>query len=498
MSEEHILSRISALSISEITNYYRIGAITPLQVIKRQLTELDRVNIKVNAIAKRFDTNSILQKAKQSTIRYQTGKILGPFDGIPITIKDVAGNALQGVPYTKGIFNPKYHITPKQSIPAIDALVSQGAVILCQTTCPELSQKTQTSSYLHGTTNNPHNLRLCTGGSSGGAACLTALGIGCINVGSDGGGSIRIPASICGVYGLRTTVGVGRFTPFPAWTTVGPLCRRIDDIELFLKQMPDNFNYPKSEVDEIHKKIKLKGNGVKNYRIAVSKDLDGAVNFVDDLIWNALLDKVKYLNNFVNCSIEFIDPPIYNSIKRINGHYMDVWNKMKKCIMASDYPNYFKDNKLMLDKIDLNIHQMMYDGKTKISGIDIIKCIKNRERFCEIIYKFFDRYDILITPTVPILTPKQTDYRIDGFLKDKIDGKTKLWTDCYHSNAAYTTLSTVTAIPGLSMPMQYLKMKNNKKMPIGMLIMSGLHQEEKILKIAKVLQNKCKVVMAKL
>eukprot|EP01084_Bolivina_argentea_P201934 345092_1 len=496
-SASDILSRISSLSISEITNYYKIGIITPLQVIELQLKKLYKVNPKVNAIAKHFDKQYIIQNAKESTLRYETGKSLGPFDGIPITIKDTSSSALKGITYTTGIFNPKYHKTPTESIPAIDAIVSQGAIVLCQTTCPELSQKTVTSSYLHGATNNPHNTQLVTGGSSGGSAVLTALGIGCLNFGSDAGGSIRIPASICGVYGLRPTIGIGKYDSFPTWTTVGPICRRIEDIELYLKQMPNNFNYPKSEIENVHKKIKLKGN-ISNYRIAISKDLDGSINYVNDKIWNALLDKINYLNNVLNCTIEFIDPPIYNSIKRINGHYMDVWNKMKKCIMASDYPNYFKDNKLMLDKIDLNIHQMMYDGKTKISGIDIIKCIKNRERFCEIIYKFFDRYDILITPTVPILTPKQTDYRIDGFLKDKIDGKTKLWSDCYHSNAAYTTLSSVTAVPGLSMPIKYLNMKQNKKMPLGMLITSGLHQEEKILKVAKILEKQCNVVMAKL
>eukprot|EP01084_Bolivina_argentea_P029142 54097_1 len=203
-------------TIKQLTDKFKDGSLTPTQYISSQLNRLKSINPKVNAVAKLFNEKDILKQAQESTNRYKNGKPLGPFDGIAITIKDTTSSITKGVQLHKGSMvcyldkdNKFFGGIPKESVKEVAMLQKSGAIILCLTTVPEMCWKGSTSSYLYGITRNPHNLTITTGGSSGGAAALTALGIGNISVGSDGAGSIRIPASFCGVIGYKPSYTVG-------------------------------------------------------------------------------------------------------------------------------------------------------------------------------------------------------------------------------------------------------------------------------------------------
>ena len=204
------------ITIRALTSKYKDGSLTPLQYITSQLQRMDRINPKINPIARHFDRELILKQARESGIRYKSNKPLGPFDGVPITIKDTTSSATAGVKLYKGSKiceldeeNKYMGDTPTESVKEVAMLQQSGAIILAMTTVPEMCWAGTCSSLLYGVTTNPHNLNLSPGGSTGGGAALSALGIGNINIGSDGAGSVRIPASHCGVIGYKPSYSIG-------------------------------------------------------------------------------------------------------------------------------------------------------------------------------------------------------------------------------------------------------------------------------------------------
>ena len=209
------------ITIRELTKKYKNGSLTPLQYITSQLQRIKNMNPKINAIARLFRIELILKQAEQSTTRYKYGQPLGPFDGIPITIKDTQSSAAVGIEFFKASTIYKLdkrkkdenvflgNNPPNESVKEVSMLQESGCIILCMTTVPEMCWSATCSSLLYGITRNPHNLNLTSGGSTGGGAALASLGIGKINIGTDGAGSIRIPASICGVIGYKPSLSIG-------------------------------------------------------------------------------------------------------------------------------------------------------------------------------------------------------------------------------------------------------------------------------------------------
>ena len=234
-------------TIRQLTEKFKNGSLTPLQFIEQQLNRLQNINPQINPIVKLFPKETILKQAKESTERYKNNKIKGPFDGIPITVKDSGSAAAGNIEINVGSMisyldkENSFNKTPKESVKEIKMLQDSGAIILCQTAVPECCHKATCSSLLYGITRNPHNLTITTGASSGGAAALTSLNIGCINMGSDGAGSIRVPASCCGVIGYKPSYTIGHSKNngpfFPYTSNCGPLTRNIDDVIIYIQNV---------------------------------------------------------------------------------------------------------------------------------------------------------------------------------------------------------------------------------------------------------------------
>ena len=199
-------------TITQLREQFLNQTLTPSAHVLSEWKRLQNIDPKVNPIVRTPSLDTILSQARESTKRYANGTSLGPFDGIPITVKDTLSSATKGWVTNKGSkihsLEPAKDHTPDESVEAVETLVKQGAIILCQTTVPELCWKGTTSSLLYGTTRYPGNLLTTSGGSSGGAAALAYLDIGSVHFGSDGAGSVRIPASCNGVIGLKPTLGM--------------------------------------------------------------------------------------------------------------------------------------------------------------------------------------------------------------------------------------------------------------------------------------------------
>ena len=220
------------LSAAELTALYRAGRVSPVEVARACLDRAQAVQERCNAFVQVTDT--ALEMARESEARYRAGSPIGPVDGVPTTLKDLVLIAGQPVGYGTRAAAP---VTAERDSPAVSLLRQAGAVFIGRTTTPEFGWKAVTDSAAHGVTRNPVDPRLGSGGSSGGAAVASASGAGVLHLGTDGGGSIRIPAAFCGVVGHKPSFGrvpAAPASPFGTVAHLGPIARSLADAALML------------------------------------------------------------------------------------------------------------------------------------------------------------------------------------------------------------------------------------------------------------------------
>jgi len=224
---------IAWLSAEELAAAYRAGTLSPVTVTETLLTRIDRLNPTLNAFL-HIDHDGALRAARAAQERLRRGERRGPLDGVPVTIKDLLD--VQGLPTTSGSAVYRDVIAQSDSI-VTERLKAAGCVILGKTNTPEFGLLPTTENELGPPCRNPWEPERTPGGSSGGAAAAAAAGLGPLHVGTDGGGSIRIPAAFCGVFGFKATYGrVARsgMSGMPLFSHTGPITRTVADAALML------------------------------------------------------------------------------------------------------------------------------------------------------------------------------------------------------------------------------------------------------------------------
>jgi aspartyl-tRNA(Asn)/glutamyl-tRNA(Gln) amidotransferase subunit A len=225
---------ITRLSATELLDLYRRGALSPVEATRAVLERIDAVNARTNAYCL-VRADDALACARASERRWRAGEPTGLVDGVPVSIKDLL--LTDGWPTRRGSLTIDEAGPWTIDAPAVARLREHGAVLLGKTTTPEFGWKGVTDSPLTGVTRNPWDPARTSGGSSGGSAAAVASGMGPLSVGTDGGGSIRIPASFCGIVGLKPTQGrVPVYPPstFGTLSHVGPMARTVADTALLL------------------------------------------------------------------------------------------------------------------------------------------------------------------------------------------------------------------------------------------------------------------------
>jgi aspartyl-tRNA(Asn)/glutamyl-tRNA(Gln) amidotransferase subunit A len=223
--------------VAELIAGFSSRTLSPLEVAKASLANADRA-ASLNVFVVAAEPASVVAQAHDSAKRWETGRPLGPLDGVPITIKDAILAA--GWPTLLGSKTVDRDRPWLEDAPAVARAREAGAILLGKTTTPEFGWKAVTDSPLTGITRNPWNPRLTPGGSSGGSASALAAGIGHAAIGTDAGGSVRIPASFCGLVGFKASRGrVPAYPPSALWTLghIGPMCRTVADVAIMLSVM---------------------------------------------------------------------------------------------------------------------------------------------------------------------------------------------------------------------------------------------------------------------
>ena len=260
------------LDAVQARNRFAERSLSPVELVTNLVTRIEAVEPKVNALTHSFFDRA-LDEAREAEKRYASrGARPPPLEGLPLVIKDF--HDVKGEVTTSGSRLHEHH-RPLKSLACVDRLLHAGAIVLGRTTTPEFALLGVTHSDLWGVTRNPWNLDFSPGGSSGGAGAALAAGMTTLADGSDIGGSIRIPASCCGVFGIKPSHGrvpSGGPGSLDSYLAYGPMTRTVADAALMLNVMAGQHrDDPASVPGELA--LPLHPDGIRGWRIALSMDL---------------------------------------------------------------------------------------------------------------------------------------------------------------------------------------------------------------------------------
>ena len=232
---------ITDLSAIQIAALIKLREVSPVEVIAEHLHAIEKLNHRLNAFVE-VHADDCREEAREAEAAIMRGEDQGPLHGVPVSIK--SSIAVAGFKHEAGS-RTREGIVAQQDAPLVARLRSAGAIVIGTTNTPEMLMAYDTDNALYGRTNSPWDLERTPGGSSGGEAAAIAAGMSAAGVGSDGGGSIRVPAHFSGICGLKPTPGripaSGHFPeslgPFAMLGVVGPMARTVSDLELFFRVM---------------------------------------------------------------------------------------------------------------------------------------------------------------------------------------------------------------------------------------------------------------------
>jgi aspartyl-tRNA(Asn)/glutamyl-tRNA(Gln) amidotransferase subunit A len=371
--------------MAEAIRRKRVSPIELTQTLLAAIAEQDPV---LNAFIT-IDEESALSQARRAEAAVMMGEELRPLHGVPVSIKD--SFAVQGVRTTFGskIFADS---VAQEDAPLVERLKLAGAVILGKTTMSEFAWKAVTDSPLTGITRNPWNPAYSPGGSSGGAAAHVAAGLGPLAIGTDGGGSIRIPAAFTGIYGLKPSFGRVPGYPssaFDALSHPGPLTRTVADAALLLSIIAgphpaDRLSLEAPPADYCGKLAE----GAGGLRIAWSPDF-GFARVDPEVI--AVTTAAAHVFSELGAHVEEITPEF--------GDSTELYRVFLRVGAAASIADYLPQRE---GELDPGLVQVARAGMV-LSALDFARAQRERHRFYDRVRRFFERYDLLLSPTVPIL-----------------------------------------------------------------------------------------------
>jgi aspartyl-tRNA(Asn)/glutamyl-tRNA(Gln) amidotransferase subunit A len=384
---------LTQLTATTLLGLYQRGETSPVEVTQAVLQRIARVNPKINAFSL-IDEQAALQSAKVSEARWQAhrkdGAPVGTLEGIPTTIKDLI--LTKGWPTLRGSLT----VDPNQpwdvDAPVTARLREAGAVLLGKTTTPEFGCKGETNSPATGITRNPWNLNKTPGGSSGGTAAAVAAGLGPIGVGTDGAGSVRIPAAFCGNFGLKPSFGrvpAYPLSPFGSVAHLGPHTMSVQDAALMMNVMkrPDARDWTSLAYDGVDYTEGL-NDGIKGLRIAYSPTLGFAHN-VHPEIAAAVAQAVTVLES-LGAHVEQIDPGFEDPLEITTGLWFlgawTVWNTLSPAQQKVADPDFRAEAEL----------------GSRLSALDIQHLNQRRGVLGAHMRQFMQRFDLLVTPAVAV------------------------------------------------------------------------------------------------
>jgi aspartyl-tRNA(Asn)/glutamyl-tRNA(Gln) amidotransferase subunit A len=373
----------------ELLDLYRTRQASPLEATRAALARIERWNPILRAFSY-VAAEEALESARGSEERWGRGEPCGALDGVPVSIKDLI--LTRGMPTLRG----SRTIDPNQAwdvdAPAAARLREAGAVFLGKTTTPEFGCKGETNSPLTGISRNPWNPQKTPGGSSGGTAAAVAAGMGPVSVGTDGAGSVRIPAAFCGNVGFKPSFGRVPAYPLSYFGTVshlGPHTSSVRDSALVMNVLsrPDARDWTSLPPDGRDYLAGLE-DGIRGLRIAWSPRL-GYARHVDPEIALAC-ERAAHRLSDLGAMVEAVDPGIEDPLEITCGLWFvgawTLWNTLSPAQQTLTDPDFAAEARLgsafgVLEVQQLNLRRGALGAHLR---------------------QFMERFDLLVTPTVAV------------------------------------------------------------------------------------------------
>ncbi len=372
---------------TELAARIRRREISPVEVVDAFLARIDRINPILNAYCT-VTADLARAGARRIDAAIQRGESVGPLAGVPVSIKDLL--ITNGVRTTRGslLFADA---VPTEDAPVVERLAAAGAISLGKTNTPEFGWKGVTDNRLFGITRNPWNLERTPGGSSGGAGAAVAAGLGPLAIGTDGGGSIRIPSSFCGIFGLKPTYGLVPAYP-PSWAEAlahtGPMTRTVRDAALMLNVIAghdrrDRNSFPIGAVDY------LAGidSGIRGSRVAWSPNLDYAT--VDSVVLAACERAARRFEELAG------------AVETASPGFADVGRPWELLFYGAIGGAIAALPAGWEDRTDPGLARLVQRARSW-TAFEHAQAFLTRAQVYDSTRKFFERYDLLLTPSIAV------------------------------------------------------------------------------------------------
>ncbi len=446
---------LNFMSATKLAKLYAKRKASPVEVAKACLAQIAKHDHAINAMSL-VDEKTTLKQAVKSEKRWHSGTEIGPLDGIPVLIKDLL--LAKGWPTLRGSKTVERDQKWDQDAPTVARLRDAGAVFMGLTTTPEFGWKGVTDSLLTGVTRNPWNLEKTPGGSSGGSSAGLAAGYAPLALGTDGGGSIRIPASFAGTFGLKPSFGrvpAYPLSPFGTVAHVGPMSRSVPDAAVMMNELakPDARDWTSLPYDAVDYTSNL-AKGVKGMTFAYSATL-GYVQ-VDPEVAKLVKGAVKTLRQ-LGAKVVEIDPGFEDP-----AHIFRVlWWSGARAALGGLPPE-----KLAL--LEPALADVVEQSRS-ITVEQLQEATKLRGALGSHMRQFMEPYDALLTPMMPIaafeagkLQPNDPDNH----------GKWVNWTP-------FSYPFNLTQQPAASVPCGFTK----AGLPVGLHVVGRMFDDKRVLRI---------------
>ncbi len=439
------------LTIKQMLQQYTDHKLSPVDVTQQCLNDISRTNAVSNAFIT-VCTEQALNQARAAEYRYSLGLQTGLLEGIPVSIKDMIDTAEVITTYGSSI--DRNHI-PETDAAVVTLLRQQGAVNLGKTNLHEYAFGTTSENSFYGSVTNPWNHEHAAGGSSGGSAAAIAAGIGLSSIGTDTGGSIRIPASACGVVGLKPTFGrvntAGAFNI--SWTLdhVGPITRNIEDMASTMEALTGSSfnNY-------------LRGDDLGGIRIGVP------TKFINEQLQHDVKAAYEHsLSQLAELGAVLIDVDVDFTRQDID----DVLT-----IEAAE-AGYIHEQRIAssIDEYSADVRKVLRTSHD-ITALTYIKALDRRRSIKAATIRLFDTVDYIAIPTMPIVAPLVGEHEV------KFNNQSENIFNCM---IRYTSIFNLSGHPALSIPCGL----TTDGLPVGLQIAGRYDSDEWLLRTAYVYEK---------